>query len=206
MGLPASIRGLDSYSPRANVVVGADAYRRLSPHWGVMASLLVENKGMRTDARVKGYSMEFRQGEDNLKGVFTGNVVTEVDQWMLSLPVMATLDVRRVRVKLGPYASWLFKCGFSGYAYSGYLRKDDPTGPKVLIGDDRDTRGDYDFADSMKRLQFGVIAGADWRFAERLGAFANLSWGLTGIFHSDFKTIEQTMLPIYCAIGVFYAF
>lgn len=206
IGLPASIRGLNSFSPRANVLVGGDAHYRFSQRWGVTASLLVENKGMRTDARVKGYSMEFRQGDDNLKGVFGGNVVTEVDQWLVSLPVMASLDVRRVRVNLGPYVSWLLKGNFSGYAYNGYLRKDNPTGPKVLIGDEGNTRGNYDFDDSLRRCQFGVAAEADWRFCGRLGAFARLSWGLTGVFHSNFKTIEQTMYPVYGALGLFYAF
>lgn len=206
IGLPASIRGLNSFSPRANILVGGEAHFRLSRRWGVTASLLVENKGMRTDARVMGYSMEFRQGNDNLKGVFWGNVVTEVDQWLVSLPVMASLDVRRVRVKLGPYVSWLLKGNFSGYAYNGYLRKDNPTGPKVLIGDEGNSRGDYDFDDSLRRCQFGAAAEADWRFFERLGAFARLSWGLTGVFHSDFKTIEQTMYPVYGALGLFYAF
>ena len=31
-----------------------------------------------------------------------------------------------------------------------------------------------------------------------------LNWGLTGIFPSDFKTVEQTLYPVYGTIGVFY--
>ncbi len=206
LGIPASIRGLNSFNPRANVLVGGCAHVRLSSLWGVSASVQVENKGMKTDAKVKNYSMEFRQGKDQLKGFFTGNVITEVDEWMVSIPVMAALDVRRVRVKVGPYVSFLINGEFSGYAYDGYIRKGLPTGAKVIVGSDKDTRGDYDFADSMRKCQFGLAADADWRFCEHLGAFVNLSWGLTGVFHSDFKTIEQTMYPIFGSIGVSYEF
>ena len=47
-------------------------------------------------------------------------------------------------------------------------------------------------------------AGADWYFSKRWGAYADIAWGLTGIFKRDFKTIEQTMYPIFGTIGVTY--
>lgn len=50
----------------------------------------------------------------------------------------------------------------------------------------------------------GIDVGADWYITKRWGAKAGLSWGLTGIFHSGFDTIEQTMYPIYGTIGVVY--
>lgn len=37
-----------------------------------------------------------------------------------------------------------------------------------------------------------------------LGVSADLNWGLTGIFPGDFKTVEQTLYPVYGTIGVFY--
>ena len=39
---------------------------------------------------------------------------------------------------------------------------------------------------------------------EGIGVSADLNWGLTGIFPSDFKTVEQTLYPVYGTIGVFY--
>lgn len=206
LGMPESIRGLNSYNPRANIIIGAGAHCRISSSWGIEVFMQVENKGMRTDAKVKNYFMEFRQGQDALKGVFTGNVVTEVDEWMISVPVTATFDVRKVRVKAGPYVSFLLNGEFSGYAYDGYIRKGTPIGAKVIIGDDKNTRGDYDFSDSMRKCHFGLMADANWRFGKNLGAFIGLSWGLTGIFHSDFKTVEQTMYPIYGSLGISYDF
>lgn len=206
LGMPASIRSLNSFQPRANIVVGADYVKPFSALWGIRACLRFENKGMKTDANVKTYQMEMRKGADFIEGVFTGGVVTEVDQWMLTVPVLANLQVRKVAVRVGPYVSCVLSNNFSGYAYDGYIRQGDPTGPKVMIGSEPGQRGDYDFSSDLRRAQFGIMAGADWQFAQHFGAYVDLSWGLTGVFDSDFKTIEQTMYPIYGSLGVFYKF
>lgn len=205
LGMPETIRSLSKYTLKDNVNIGLDAYKPLQNGWGLQAGFHFENKGMETDARVKNYSMEMRQGSETLKGRFTGNVVTNVTQWMLTLPLQLSYDVSsKVRVKLGSYFSYLMSKSFDGYAYDGYLREGDPTGAKVEMGTDEASRGDYDFSDDMRKWQFGVVAGADWFFYKRFGAFADLSWGFTGVFKKDFKTIEQTMYPIYGTIGITY--
>ena len=48
--------------------------------------------------------------------------------------------------------------------------------------------------------------GYSWQFSRRYGAYADLSWGLIGAFKRDFKTIEQTMYPIFGSIGITYKF
>ena len=50
----------------------------------------------------------------------------------------------------------------------------------------------------------GLDLGIDWLFARRVGMYADLQWGLTGTFRGDFKTIEQTLYPIYGTIGIMY--
>lgn len=206
LGMPASIRSLISFNPRANIVLGVDYTKPFSNLWGVRAGLRFENKGMKTDANVKTYQMEMRKGSDFISGVFTGGVVTEVDQWMITVPILANLQVRKVAVRLGPYVSFVLSSNFSGYAYDGYIRQGNPVGPKVIIGSAPGTRGDYDFSDELRHAQFGLMAGADWHFASHIGAFVDLSWGLTGVFKDSFKTIEQTMFPIYGALGLTYCF
>jgi len=205
LGMPSSIRRLNKYRLKANPAVEMDAYKPIGGTWGVMVGLRFENKGMKTDAEVKNYSMEMRQGVETLSGRFTGNVVTNSDQWMFTIPLQATLDLgEKVRLRLGPYISYLLSTKFDGYAYDGYLRVGNPIGEKVEMGNDEASRGDYDFSDDMRKWQLGVQAGADWYFAHRIGAFVNLSWGLTGAFKSDFKTIEQAMYPIFGTIGITY--
>ncbi len=204
LGMPASIRGLNSYNPNANFSVALDAYKPLAGRWGLMAGFHFQKKAMSTDARVKNYSMEIRKGGEVLSGRFTGNVVTDAEQWLVTLPLQATADFRNVRLKFGPYFSYALSNNFSGYAYDGYLRVDDPTGQKVELGHEEGERGDYDFSSDMRHWQFGFDLGADWYFSRRFGAYADVQWGLTGVFRKNFKTIEQTMYPIYATVGVTY--
>ena len=46
----------------------------------------------------------------------------------------------------------------------------------------------------------------DWQLHRNIGLSADVNWGLTGIFKKDFKTVEQTLYPIYGTIGAFYKF
>lgn len=205
IGMPETIRSLSKYTIKANITIGLDAYKPLGGKWGIMGGFHIETKGMGTDARVKNYSMEMRQGNESLKGVFTGQVVSNVETRMVTLPLQATYDVSgKVRLKLGPYFSYLLSNKFDGYAYDGYLRVGNPTGEKVEMGTDKGSRGNYDFSDYMRKWQFGVDVGADWYFSRHFGAYLDMSWGLSGVFKQNFKTIEQTLYPIYGTIGITY--
>lgn len=205
IGMPATIRKLNSYTIQPNATLALDAYKPLSKGWGIVGGFHFERKGMKTDAVVKNYNMSMTRGGETLSGVFTGNVITKVDQWLLSLRLQAAYDVSpKVRLRLGPYLSYALSQDFSGDAYDGYLRVDNPTGSKVEIGTEDGSRGTYDFSDDLRRLQLGVDAGVDWMFSQRWGAYADLSWGLTGVFKSSFRTIEQTLYPIFGTLGITY--
>ena len=64
----------------------------------------------------------------------------------------------------------------------------------------------YDFSDDMRTMQYGVGLGCDWFFLGNFGLYADLEWGLTGIHHSAFKTVEQKLFPIYGTLGLTYRF
>lgn len=212
IGLPATIRTLHSYTLQPNFSLGIDAYHPLTGKWGFVGGLHFENKGMKIDAGVKNYYMRIVRGGEELKGIFTGNVVTKVDMSLITVPLQATYDIcDNLRFKLGPYVSYVTSKKFEGWAYDGYLRrqeeghpKGDPTGQKVKLGHDEGERGDYDFSDDMRNWHVGVDFGIDWRLNNRWGICADLSWGLNGIFKKDFETIEQTMYPIYGSVGITY--
>lgn len=205
LDMPASIRKLNSYSPRTNISAGVELYKPLSKHWGLATGLYIENKGMKTDATVKSYHMEIKRGGESLEGLFTGNVDTKVRQWMWTLPILATYELgSHFRLKLGPYGSVITSKTFEGYAYDGYLRKTNPTGNKVILGHEEGQRGTYDFSDDLRSLQWGIKVGCDYHFAKRWGAYAEVNWGVSGVFNKSFKTIEQTMYPIYGTFGLSY--
>lgn len=205
--LPETIRSIESYNLTPSFMVGLDAMLPLSQKWGVMAGLRFENKGMKAAVTTKAYYMEVVKGDQQMAGLFTGHVEQKVKQWMLTIPVQATFKLgNKVMLKGGPYVSFLLNKEFSGIASDGYLRKDNPTGAKILIGSKEGEWATYEFNDDMRSVQFGIGIGADWQVHKRIGLSADLNWGLTGVFPGDFKTVEQTLYPIYGTIGVYYRF
>jgi hypothetical protein len=203
--LPETIRSIDSYRLTPSLMVGFDAMLPITQKWGIMTGLRFENKGMKAEATTKAYYMEVTKGDQQLAGLFTGRVDQKVKQWMLTIPVQATLTLsRRVMLKGGPYVSFLVNKEFNGIASDGYLRKDTPTGAKILMGDKEGEWATYDLTDDMRSMQFGIGVGVDWQVYKGLGISADLNWGLTGVFPGDYKTVEQTLYPIYGTIGVFY--
>ncbi|MBR1934991.1 MAG: PorT family protein [Muribaculaceae bacterium] len=203
--MPATIRSLNSYTLQPNVSFGVDAYKPITARWGAMVGIHFENKGMHIDADVKNYHMEIVKGNAKLSGVFTGKNNSRTTQWMFTVPLQAVYCIRpNLKLKLGPYVSYLTQRKFEGYAYDGYLRVNDPTGERIDLGHDDGERGDYEFNGDMRKFQMGLDLGIDWLFARRVGMYADLQWGLTGTFRGDFKTIEQTLYPIYGTIGIMY--
>ena len=207
IGIPATIRSIDAFRLTPSFMVGLDVALPLKEKWGLNTGLHFENKAMDADVTTKAYRMELKKGTDRINGLFTGKVSQEVTEWMLTLPVQATYQLNdKLTLKAGPYLSLLLSKDFSGIASDGYIRQGDPTGPKIIIGNKEGEWATYDFSDDMRTLQFGVGAGIDWLFCKNIGLSADLNWCLTGIFKSDFKTVEQTLYPIYGTIGVFYRF
>ena len=205
LGLPASIRSVEAFRLTPNVMAGAGVMYPLTAKLGLQAALHYEIKDMDGEVTTKGYRMKVKMDDDELEGLYTGHVRQKVRQRMFTIPLQLTCTLsQKVMLKAGPYLSILLSKEFSGYASDGYMRKDDPTGLKVVMGDKEGEWATYDFSDDMRRCQTGIAAGIDWAFASRVGLSADLSWGLTGIHHSNFKTVEQTLYPIYGTIGFFY--
>ena len=113
--LPETIRSIDSYSLTPSFMVGIDAMLPLNEKWGISAGLHFENKGMKAEVTTKSYHMEVIKGGTHLSGLFTGHVSQKITQWMLTVPVQATLGLgKKVMLKGGPYVSFLLSKGFSG--------------------------------------------------------------------------------------------
>lgn len=205
LSLPASIRSIDAFRPTFSPCIGAEmTIPVVRGQWSVVGGIRLENKGMDAEVTVMGYRMAMVKGNSQISGLFWGHVSQEVSQWMLTVPVSFQLSISDFRFRLGPYVSLLVSKEFSGIASDGYLRQGDPTGPKIEIGNKEGEWATYDFSDDMRSLQWGVGIGMDWQMSSRLGLSADLHWGLSCIFQSDFKTVEQTLYPIYGSVGVFW--
>lgn len=204
-GMPAEIRGVNSYKPQSDFTVGIDIAKPLGRNWGVNVGLRLEEKCMKVDSEVKNYHTTMIKGGDKLEGYYTGDQLIQEDMSMITVPVEVYLNVgSRWQFRLGPYISYVSKKEFTGYVHDGYLRHLVPTGDKIIIGNTEETRGTFDFTDDMRRIQVGLEAGVDYRFSRRWGAFADLDYGITGVHKSDFHTIEQRLYPLFATLGVSY--
>lgn len=206
--IPEEIREIKSYSPGVNPTIGMEVLYHFGndSRWGIASGLTIEKRGMSTGAEVKNYRTEII-GENNnkLRGNWTGNVHTEVENWYITLPLLAVYEINsRISVKGGAFLSYLADGSFSGYVNDGYLRKNDPTGDKIIF--DSSTKGTYDFSESLSEISWGVQAAADYTATDHLKICARLTWGLNDIFEKDFSTISFSMYPIYLNIGLGYRF
>lgn len=198
------IRGINSFNPGFNFTVAAEADYPLNDRWALHSGLRLELGSMDVDSRVKNYDIEVVRGEESLKGIFNGNVRIKTTQRRLTLPIQAAYRLgNEVKLRGGVFMGWLMSRKFWGWAYDGYLREGTPVGAKIEMGTEPGDRGDFDFDQNMRHMQWGIDVGADWQFHRRWGAFVELTYGLSGLFKSDFHSV-QTLRPMYGTIGIIY--
>ena len=202
--LPAEIRHINKYQPELNFTLEGAVERQLAPRWALRLGLRFENKGMKTDARVKNYHIEAinTEGSGAVVGAWTGNVKTKVNNNYLTVPLLVSYELSpRWQLSAGPYVAWMMSGHFSGEAYDGYIRDQDPTGEKAEV-----TRATYDFSDELRRFHWGVQVGGEYRAYEHLAVGLNLQWGLNGIFPADFQSVRFALYPIYANLMFHYIF
>ena len=176
----------------------------ISPSWSIHSGVRYELGSMNVDSRVKNYDIEVVRGEESLSGIFNGNVRIKTTQRRISIPVQAQYDFsNEFKLRGGLFMGWLTSRKFWGWAYDGYLREGSPIGAKIDMGRDPGDRGDFDFDHNMRHMQWGIDVGADWQIHHRWGLFADLTYGLSGIFKSDFHSV-QTLRPMYGSLGIIY--
>jgi hypothetical protein len=205
--LPVEIRSIDNYNPLFNGSLEGSAthWFGTSMKWGASAGLKIENKGMKTGATVKNYSMEIIDGGSRISGYWTGFVHTKYSTSMVSIPIMANYRFNsRWKVRAGVYASYLFNKEFSGHVKDGYLREGTPIGEKLEFTDGKTAT--YNFDKDLRPFQWGFQIGSTWLALHHFTLNADLTWGMNNIFKSDFKTITFKLHPIYLNIGFGYRF
>lgn len=204
--LDNKIRHINSFNPGFNFTVAAEASYPLNERWAIHTGLRLELGSMDVDSRVKNYDIEVVRGDESLDGIFNGNVRIKTAQRRITLPVQASYSLSdKWQLRGGLFMGWLTNRRFWGWAYDGYLREGTPIGAKIEMGSEPGERGDFDFDANMRHMQWGIDVGADYQFHRRWGAFAELTYGLSGLFKSDFKAVD-TLRPLYGTLGILYRF
>ncbi len=203
LSIPDEINSLEKLCMLPGLSAGAHLRYRFARRWSVESGLRFEMKRMEVDARTTHYNMVLIDLDGGtLQGVWTGYVKTDVSNYYLSVPVLASWQATpRWRMKGGLFFSQLVHKGFMGTVYDGYLRKDNPTGERIDIDKAR-----YDFSPGLRRFSWGAEIGSEWRVARHLSLRADFSWGVNNIFKKDFKVLDFPFYPIYFTMGMGYIF
>lgn len=206
--LPKEIRKINEYAPGIAIAIEGNTTKWFDKDkkWGMTIGLRLESRNMTTEAVTKNYGMRIINTEGGvMEGLWTGNVNTKVKNSYLTIPILADYRISpRWKLALGPYLSYVTSRDFTGYVYEGHLRTPDNTGSKVeFTGDSKAT---YDFSSNLRKFQWGMVLGAEWKAFKHLNVFADLNWGLNDIFQKEFKTITFSMYSIYATLGFGYAF
>lgn len=201
LSMPVEIREIKSFRPAMPFFVGAKANYAIDQHWGVRAGLVLDGKGMKTEANVKGYKTTFNAAEDpseNVRGYYYGDISTNVENLYLTVPLQATYQFgEHWNVQAGPYVSFAVMKKFYGEAIEGYMRDEEPTGEKIGINNTA-----YDFKNSIRNVDVGMSLGGKYSFAQRYYALAQFDYGFNSIMKTGFESISFDMHNIFMNIGV----
>ena len=232
-GFPAELRKINGYSPKFNYSIGIDAERMLNDKFGVQAAVLLDRKGFKGDVTMRQYDITLDYSGSRISGPYTGNVVANIIQTGITIPVQVSWWLSdRAKLKFGPYASFIVGRSLYGYAYGNkvydangtwtgeydaYLRNGWSIGSKIEIGnietDDKgnvtsDSRGTFegdDFNKFMRKFQYGLDLGLDYYFTHRIGAFADLSYGLNSAFtNEEGNPVNMGLHQLYLTVGITY--
>ncbi|NDV69609.1 porin family protein [Dysgonomonas sp. 25] len=201
--LPEEVRKIDSYNPKFNPQIGVMTTYNINEKWGIGIGATIDWKGMRVKDEVKYMytTVEVEEGSDNkLTGYFVGKNMTNVDMTHLTIPIYGTYTFNdKWSVKLGIYAAKVLSNTFDGNVTDGYIRLGTPTGEKQEID-----KAYFDFSENSRDYDFGVFGGGKFSLTDRIGCYANLTWGLLPYFYKNENPIKFKMNNIYGTVGLSY--
>lgn len=205
LGIPRTIRKIDTFNPGFKFGLEANATKWIDKKWGVRTGFRFEEKGMKTEATVKNYLTEVVKDGSKVRGYYTGNVETNVSNTYLTLPVLAVYKVSdKWNLYSGLYFSALLDNTFDGNVSDGYLRQNTPTGSKITF--EEGSQAPYDFSDNVNKFQWGMQLGAERRMNKNFKLLADVTYGFNNIFEKDFTSIDFSMHNIYLNVGFGYNF
>jgi len=196
--MPNNISKVESYSPSLAPTIEATALRRVSEKIVVSAGLRSDNKGMKSTARVKEYSISL----GDLHGKFDGMVDTKINFNYLGLPILAHYAfTESFSVYAGAYYAYLLSGEFKGSANEGYLNNSDGTGETYI------NHKEYDFSNELRHHDAGLSIGLNYLpYNEHILLSFDFNYGLVSVFQSDFSGISDDMQNVYGKFSVGYVF
>lgn len=194
--MPNTITKVESYKPSLSPTIEATALKQINKNVGVSAGIRSDNKGMKTTAKVKEYSMNF----GDFRGRFQGTVDTEMSFNYLGLPVLAHYALsEKFSVYAGGYYAYMLNGEFKGAAYEGSLNDGNNSAPI--------DREEYNFSKELRNYDVGLNMGLNFLpYNKHLLLSFDFNYGLISVFPGSFNGIEDEMQNIYGRFSVGYVF
>jgi len=195
--LPKEINKVESYSPNFAPAVEAESLRWLNKKVGVSAGIRFENKGMKSAASVKEYSINI----ENYHGKFTGTVDTKINLKYLGLPISAHYALmENCSIYAGAYYAYLLNGKFKTTISEGRINDNS-------IISDIDHVEDDSFSKELRNYDAGLSIGLNFLpYNEHILLSFDFNYGLVSIFQSDFNGVADDMQNIYGKFSVGYLF
>lgn len=133
---------------------------------------------MTTEALVKNYGMEiFNDIGGKVEGLWTGGVKTKVKMSLLTIPILANYKISD---------RWKLVAGALSYHIDGWwflwtCLRGPPPAPRCYcsrVNFEGDNIATYDFSSSLRKFQWGLQLGGEWKAYKHLNVYADLTWGL----------------------------
>jgi len=204
IGIPNTIRKIESYSPMFNPSIGYEVSYRIDEKWAVGSGIKFEYKGMKIKDSVIYFhtlvTMESGGQTSEFEGDFSGHNSTTAHNAYLTIPVHTIFTPGKYwHYRLGVYFAFLLDARFDGTVTNGYIRKGNSLGEKVTIQE-----ASFDFKEVEKTFDFGFQAGAGRSIGKKFGIDGTLSWGVIPIFPSSFQGMSFPMYNIFFNLGASY--
>lgn len=207
LGMPAEIRKINKYSPKFQLGLEANATKWFPDEkWGIRVGAGIAQRGMDTKAQVKNYLTEIIEDDAKVRGYFTGEVETKIQNTYINIPVSAVYNLsENWNLYGGLYASILVSKQFNGTVSSGHFRQGTPVGPKLTF--EEGSGAPYDFSNNQRNVLWGAHFGAEWQLKNKhFKLFPQINYSFSNVFQKDFEAIAFSMHNIYLDLGFGYQF
>lgn len=196
---PSEVEHIYAWQPHMNLTLKGWATYRIENYdrWGITTGLEVERKGMYASTRVN--AIKVHMDKYGFKGErYTGDNSTEIDNYYLTLPVMAsyiTLN-EKFRIHAGLYLSYAMQSSFKVTLDGDGMLDDHKLQEGSLV--------DFDFSDQMKSMDFGARIGFDFFFTPRIGLTGQVNMAFTSAVKSSFDVMPFSLYNTYGFLGFTY--
>lgn len=200
MGMPAEIRGLNSYTPQPCFSVGAYSTYMANAKWGARTGLMYECKGHKAGIEVRNYKLSVTlQDAGRKEGYFTGDIENETMSHYITLPLLAVFrPCEKWDVFGGFYFSWAFSRKFVGKAHNGSIRET-PLHDRIAV-----RNGTYDYSSDIRKYDIGAKVGAAYYISKKVSLQAEIQMGFIDQLDPSTRKIDQSLYNVFLNIGAAY--